>query len=342
MLSPVPAGRTDVSLRLPPIPHPPPEVLGGGSPFGVAVPMSIANVGPGLDRFGLCLSAPSDTLVYVPGAGAFGLEVAADPEIPRGPSANLAAIAFVELLRRHGRSPTGRLRLRKGFRGGSGIGSSGSSAAAGALCAAAVLGLPFDRASTAEEVVRCAGMAEATAAGAAHLDNVAASVFGGFILIEGLDPLRIERFPVPDDLRLVIAVPSVAVATRSARSVLPERVPRNDAVENVAHAAGLVRALLRGDVEGIGANLEDRLAVPYRSGLVPGFERARAAALGAGAWGATLSGSGPGVFALASPARAEAVRRALFEAFARNGMTSECFVARVGAGAEWIPGAGPR
>ena len=130
--------------------------------------------------------------------------------------------------------------------------------------------------------------------------------------------------------------------SRSARSVLPERVPRNDAIENLAHAAGLVRALLLGDVEGIGANLDDRLAVPYRAGLVPGFERARAAAIGAGAWGATLSGSGPGVFALASPARAEAVRRALFEAFARTGMASECFVAQAGGGPAWFPGGGPR
>lgn len=338
MIAPPVPDRTATRVRLPPIPPPPSCAKGGESEFSVAVPMSIANVGPGLDRFGLCLSEPADLLSFSPGAGTFDFEVHGDDGVPRRPDANLAAIAFRELLRRHGRAPFGRLCLRKGFRGGSGIGSSGSSAAAGALCAAAVLGLPFEDPSTVEEIVRCAGSAEAFAAGSPHLDNVSASLFGGFVLIEELDPLRVDRFSVPDELRLVLAVPSLTVATRGARSVLPDRVPRNDAVENLAHAAGLVRAVLLGDAEGIGRNLDDRLALPYRSGLVPGLERVRAAALGAGAWGATLSGSGPAVFAVASPTTADAVRRALAGAFARAGWTSESFVGRVGGGPAWRQG----
>ena len=46
--------------------------------------------------------------------------------------------------------------------------------------------------------------------------------------------------------------------------------------------------------------LDDRIAEPARAPLLPGFSAAKRAALGAGALGCSISGSGPSAFAFAS------------------------------------------
>ena len=83
----------------------------------------------------------------------------------------------------------------------------------------------------------------------------------------------------------------------SARRLLPEQVPFDDAVFNVGRTALLVAALAAGDVDALRAATEDRLHQDRRLARVPDSRVAMEAALGAGAWGAWLSGSGPSVAA---------------------------------------------
>jgi homoserine kinase len=67
--------------------------------------------------------------------------------------------------------------------------------------------------------------------------------------------------------------------------------------------------------------LDDVVIEPQRAALIPGFARVKAAALGAGALGASISGSGPSVFALAdSEETAARVRAAMVEAFGSGGV----------------------
>src|SRR2546426_910021 len=68
---------------------------------------------------------------------------------------------------------------------------------------------------------------------------------------------------------------------------------------NVARAATLALALSRGAASLAGRCLEDRLAEPTRASFLSGFAEAKAAALGAGATGFAISGSGSTVFGLA-------------------------------------------
>ena len=71
------------------------------------------------------------------------------------------------------------------------------------------------------------------------------------------------------------------------------------------------------------ATLRDFLAEPWRADLVPGFPAAQEEAIAAGALGATLSGAGPAVFAVAEKDGAAAVATALIAGFrsARVGAT---------------------
>ena len=60
----------------------------------------------------------------------------------------------------------------------------------------------------------------------------------------------------------------------------------------------MLEGLRAGDPELLALGGEDRLHVPYRLPLLPGAARALAAAREAGAWMATVSGSGSALIAL--------------------------------------------
>ncbi len=69
--------------------------------------------------------------------------------------------------------------------------------------------------------------------------------------------------------------------------------------------------------------LRDLLAEPWRADLVPGFREAQRAALEAGALGASLSGAGPAVFAVAEEQDAPAVAAGLVGGFQSRGVAAE-------------------
>lgn len=318
--------------KVPPLPELVPQGERATS-VRVRVPLSVANVGPGFDHFGLCLEGPSDVL-ELRASKAAGLEVYGDALCPRDLRRNVATVAASELYRQRGLPFRVQARLFKGYRGGSGIGSSGASAVAGALAAAALLGLDAEDERTAALVLAAALRGERAASGGrGHLDNIAASLFGGFTLVERSEPPIVHRIAVPDGLRVVVALPRLLVPTRHARTLLPPTVTHAVAVASVARASALIHGLLTGDLVQVGRNLKDELAEPYRERLVPGLREAEDAARAAGAWGAALSGSGPAVFALAPAETAAAVAEGLRQGFDRAGVKAEAFVGRTGTGA---------
>src|SRR6185295_16509837 len=93
---------------------------------------------------------------------------------------------------------------------------------------------------------------------------------------------------------------------------LPRQVSFADALENPRRLALLLEGLRRAQPELLALGVEDRLHVPYRLPLIAGGAQALQAARAAGAWLATISGSGSGLIALgprsASARIAEALR----------------------------------
>jgi homoserine kinase len=205
--------------------------------------------------------------------------------------------------------PPLQLTLLKGLPVCSGLGSSAASVAATARALNAWCGDPLSP----EELLQLAGRAEGFASGAVHLDNVAPCLLGGLLLIA---PVGLPRpLPFPKDLRIVVASPDLALATREARQVLPWEVPLELAVEHAQNLASFVHALHTDDRDLLRATLRDLLAEPWRAELVPGFPAAQERALAAGALGASLSGAGPAVFAVAEQEDVAAVATALVEGF---------------------------
>jgi len=228
--------------------------------------------------------------------------------LPSNPGANLV-VRTRDLFEKALGSPLPplALTLHKGLPVCSGLGSSAASVAATVAALNAWCGEPLDR----KTLLNVAGKAEGLASGSVHLDNVAPALLGGLILVTSSGLPR--SLPFPADLRIVVASPALSLATREARRVLPREVPLSLAVAHAENLAGFVHALHTDDRPLLRATLRDLLAEPWRADLVPGFREAQAGALGAGALGCSLSGSGPAVFAVSSEEDAPAVAAALEE-----------------------------
>src|SRR5690606_8953615 len=113
------------------------------------------------------------------------------------------------------------------------------------------------------------------------------------------------------------AAPDATVVTAEARAALPANVTHAVAARTLGRTAALVRGLETGDAELLRLGLHDELHVPYRLLLIPGGATAIDAAVSAGAWGATISGSGAGIIALGPIDLLPAIELALRSAFER-------------------------
>ena len=234
------------------------------------VPASSANLGPGFDCMAAALSLELEVEVVETGSFA----VVTDLPVATGRE-NLCVRAFERLHPADGFE----FRIRSQIPLSGGLGSSAAAIVAGLMAADHMFELDADLFAHASEME-------------GHPDNVAASLFGGFVVCaDG----AATRFDPPTGLEALAVVPAEAVRTRAARAALPQEVPMEEAVFNVAHAALLTLGLARGDWDVLGRGLQDRLHQERRAHLFPrSFELAgRARELGA--LGATISGAGPTV-----------------------------------------------
>jgi homoserine kinase len=126
--------------------------------------------------------------------------------------------------------------------------------------------------------------------------------------------------PVPSALGWVVLVPETTSSTAEARAVLPDSVPRADAVFNVQRVALLLAGLQSQRADALAAAFDDRLHQPYRRRLFPWLPSVIDAARAAGAVGGALSGAGPSVLAAVLGDTAP-VARAMESALAAAGIS---------------------
>ncbi len=300
-------------------------------------PAGIGNVSAGFDCLGLALERPGDIVSIGNGSrpGAELVEIQGDAgELPRETENNIAGRVVQNMLTALRRKDALAIRLKKGMPMKSGLGSSAASAVAAALAANAFLGDPFSK----EALLPFALEGERLACGSPHYDNVAASLFGGIVLIRPDDPCEIISLSYPKALYFAILHPDVQIATRDARAVLPDRVSRDVAVMQSSHLAAFIHALREDDWELIGRSMVDFIAEPVRKALLPYFDRIKNASLAAGACGFGISGSGPAMFALCrGRSAAESTASAMGAECSARDLRYETFVSRINPkGAEII------
>jgi homoserine kinase len=244
----------------------------------VKVPASSANLGPGYDVLGAALAMHLE--LEVEEAGSFSVE-AGDLGVPLDRS-NLCVRAFESLRPADGIA----FRIRSEIPLAAGLGSSAAAILAGLLAADHL----YELAQEPEDVLARAAKLEG------HPDNVAAALYGGFVLCADQDgTLTATRLDPPQGVEAVVVIPGEQVTTQEARAAMPDQVPLEDAVSNVAAASELVLGIQRSDLTLIGRGLADRLHQPHRAKLYPRSMEIVAEAPRMGAIGATISGAGPTV-----------------------------------------------
>ncbi len=278
-------------------------------------PGSIGNLACGFDVLGLALSGPGDEVVAYrsdPPGVSIPIIRGEGGRLPQDPERNAAGAAARAVMEEAGDRGGVALELTKGLPLAAGMGGSAASAVAAAVAVDSLLDVNLSP----ETLLRCALRGEAAAAGTAHPDNAAPSLLGGLVLVPAWEPLRIIQLEVPEELMVVHVHPHLEVETAAARRLLGDQVRLRDAVAQWGNTAALVAGLFLEDWELIARSVVDRVAEPLRAGAVPGFAMVKRAALEAGALAASLSGSGPSLFALCrGRERAEAAGRAMVEAF---------------------------
>jgi homoserine kinase len=303
-------------------------------------PATVSNVGCGFDVLGFALDAPGDVVIAAP-RGESGVAIARIEgdagRLPRDARRNTAGAAAQALLTRLGTLQGVSLTVRKGMPLASGIGSSGASAVAAVVAVNELLGRP----APLDVLLECAMEGEIAGCGSAHPDNVAPSLYGGFLLARSAKPPDLVRLPVPHGLSCALLHPHIEVETGAARALLGDTVRLDDAVRQWANVGALVAGLFQNDLSLVSRALEDFVAEPKRAPLVPGIEAVKAAARTAGALGCSLSGAGPSMFALCSSSeQAVAVGDAIREAYRRvAGHDADLWLSPVGArGARVVTG----
>ena len=261
----------------------------------VFAPASVANISCGFDVLGVCLDNIGDTL-HVQETSKPGIEITKiiGQDLPLDPKKNVASVAGMALLVDLKSDRGFEIKIEKGIRAGSGIGSSSASAAGAVVGINHLLGNPY----TKNELISFAMEGELVACGTAHADNVSPVLLGGFTLVRSLNPLDVVTLNSPLELVITIIHPEIEIKTSDARAVLLDKLHLKQAVAQTANLGALVTGLFKEDYELIRRSLVDHIVEPVRSMLIPGFGELKKAANEAGALGTGISGSGPSVFAL--------------------------------------------
>ncbi len=271
----------------------------------VFAPASVGNSKCGYDVLGFAINEPGDivelTLTDKPEVN---IQVRGNEMIPTDPVKNTCGVAALKFLERFAPGTGVNIILDKQMPIGSGLGSS----AAGAAATLFGLNQLFDNICDDEELLEFGLAAEKAACGAGHADNIAPSLFGGFILINSYIPLKIKKISAPENLYCTVVHPDVEIKTADARNLLPKEVSLATAVLQMGYLGGFLAALYTADFEMMKNSLRDLLAEPYRCRLIPHFDDAMEIIENANGLGGGISGSGPSIFALSNdPAIADLI-----------------------------------
>ncbi len=278
----------------------------------VRVPGSSANLGPGFDCLGLALQMHNFVTIHSSGRDEVLAWGEGESYVPRGPNVEKniavgAARTLFDFLKMP-REPL-RFYLENAIPLSRGLGSS-SAARVGALVAANEWALhQRGRSASPQELLILASELEG------HPDNVAAALLGGLTVAGTFSsslgsaqpgsahtssahtpPVRALRFAVERFPRLAVFIPDAHLETKTARGVLPESVPREDAIFNLGATAMLLAALKSQSWDEVRVALDDRLHQPFRAPLIPAFELISETMKGREeCLGVTISGAGPTV-----------------------------------------------
>jgi homoserine kinase len=292
-------------------------------------PASIGNVAVGFDMLGLALAGVGDrvSIRRSDSSGVRILEVRGldgeiHPYLSTETDHNTASIAAKALWDAHGGSTGLEIIVHKGVPLQSGMGSSAASAVAATVAANALLPEPLAH----EDLLPYALEGEAYASGGAHADNVAPCLIGGLVLCPTVLLPRAIRLPTPNGISSVLVHPELQIHTGQSRKSLAKGYSQEQWLAQQGYLAGFIAACGADDHELIRRSLHDVIIEPQRAATIPCFDDVKDAALKADSLGASISGSGPSIFALCKESNASNVATAMEQACRASGLECQSWI----------------
>jgi len=287
----------------------------------IRVPATSANLGAGFDVFGIALETPFD-IIDIEKSDRIEIVVLGRESqfVPRDPKRNTAGIVASLL-----KTPV-KITIHRGIPLSSGLGSSAAPAAGLAFALNEMFALGLSQ----QELVMIAAQGEKAASGAAHADNVAPAIYGGFVIVHKDKIISL----MPENVGIVAVHPEIIVSTREARAILPKKLSLADISFNTGNAASMVVGMMKNDIRLIGESMENRVIEEIRSTFIKGYADVKKSAISAGAAGVTISGSGPTLIAVCRIDERERIAEVMVKAFADNSVKSEAFITTIGKGIE--------
>jgi len=271
----------------------------------------VGNVAIGFDILGMAVDGAGDTVTVELGKSGPVIVRGRDAAlVPTDPAKNAASIAANAMIKKRQQAAALQITIDKGLPVSGGMGGSAASSVAGA-CAAA---LAMDAKASPEEIMTAALEGEMFVSGR-HLDNIAPITLGGLVLSRSIEPIDAIPLKVPDHWSVALITPRVRIETKQARAILPLQWDRASWIQQMANTTALVAAFANGDGALARRALDDLYAEPRRAPMIPRFAEVKRAALDAGAFGCSISGSGPTIFAIVDTVTSrpvlDAMRKAL-------------------------------
>jgi len=272
------------------------------------LPATSANLGPGFDALGLAMSLYLTIDAVVSSDGQYRIEATGrNSDLCGSLERNLILETYRDVIERAGGSaPHLFLQLHNEIPLGMGCGSSAAALLAGVLLANHFGNLGLSGYQAMEEACRREG----------HPDNVAACWLGGMTASAvsqrgGQGSIVAASCGADLNWGLMLAIPSVGLATKKARALLPDVYSRADAVTNVQHTALLVAAFAQNRGDLLRTAMVDRMHQPYRSEACPLLPLLLPLSEHPGVLGVALSGAGPSVLLVIEREMAAAIRAAI-------------------------------
>lgn len=287
----------------------------------IKVPATAANLGPGFDCFGMALKLylfleieeiKQGLIIQSQGEGASQFEENEN---------NLIWKAFKLVLDKFnkGKDVKGlKIKTLNQIPVTRGLGSSASAIIGGIVAATGLYNLKLSY----QEILEIALSLEG------HMDNIIPALLGGFTLAYSTEKEQVKwvKIKIPDDLRIVVAIPDFFLSTEKMRSVLPGKIPLADAIFNLSRSALLVKALQDSDWTLLAEAMEDKLHQPFRTSYIPGIKEMFSQVRNTGHAGIALSGSGPTVVSLTKRGSEKIIGQIMEDTFLKAGINCRVLV----------------
>jgi len=261
----------------------------------VFIPATVSNVACGFDILGFPIMSFGDEMV-VRKTDKKGLKITKVKgyDVPLDITKNVATVSAMKLLDDIKTDYGFEFEITKNIIPGSGIGSSGASAAGSVYAINKLLGDPFSN----KELIKYAMGGEVISSVSEHADNVAPALLGGLVMVKSINPQQIINLPLLPDLFCFIINPKIQVKTSYSREILPAKIDMNLVTSQVSNFGGLIHSLHTKDYDLLKSSLKDSIVEQHRKKLIPKFDEVKEKCIELGALGCSISGSGPSIFAI--------------------------------------------